>query len=266
MVKNDLKKRYLALGFREDEDREEDWLALVQHFLLANNALPKPRTRDGPVSDFMPLVPAFMRTYGPRLWPSEPEERRHLTSPVRRPQRSFVFAVDGHLSEEEKVLWRLGHEGRDPTAEEQMVSTVLGRKLVYYIRSATLTKAKNGVKKGDAGVFLERIVSVTEGEEEDSASDPVEHESEGEEEDDDQKEEAVGLDDSGLEADDREPGGDEEIVESIEERMRQASIEERERQASIEEQRRQASIEERERQADEEMMPLGIDRLFRDTV
>lgn len=86
-----LRPWFEALQLNPDHDREAKFFKFVKSWLRDESTAMRPPPIDpDPQVSLNRKVHAFLSTYGDRLWPSFPHERRHLTA-----DSNIFFSMDG---------------------------------------------------------------------------------------------------------------------------------------------------------------------------
>ncbi|KAK4550083.1 hypothetical protein LTR36_003050 [Oleoguttula mirabilis] len=160
----DVHTSYLALGFHDDAVQEAAWHALVHTFLLANSAPARDKSAAARKARSLPLVAAFMRAYGARLWSGKSHERRHLARPyMKSGERSFAYTFDGHLRGVPLKELKGRRRGEEPSEEASLVRSKIGLRLGDYIREIMKVGVEGEVGEGDADALVATIVGATGG-------------------------------------------------------------------------------------------------------
>lgn len=130
-------RQYLGLGFHDDREQEVAFAALVQHFLLINNAvIIGQRREEWSAREADPLIAKFLGAYGEELWPWQRERRQHIANQMLRIKaRGFVYNYDTRMNATARRIWRTRH-GREPDVWEIAVASKLGRQVGAYFRAA----------------------------------------------------------------------------------------------------------------------------------
>lgn len=78
---------------------------------------------------------SFMRQYGTTIWPGYHTRRGHLTrdsTVTAGPQGGLLYAKASLLTRVPLRAWKKAHGGREPTEEEQLLGSKIGKALRAY--------------------------------------------------------------------------------------------------------------------------------------
>ena len=132
-----LRKRYLALGFKDDPKQENQVYRMVASFLANNDAFTSSQeSEEYPRED---VVICFLEAAGQMLWPYNEGERQHLAKQkihgVAAEDRSPVFIIDTKPKARVLEKYKTENGGMEPSEDWRVLQSPLYNRVREYFRA-----------------------------------------------------------------------------------------------------------------------------------